>query len=82
MNKPFIKPQPDMEYTPATDSIAINTSVKRLESIIADAQAAGESVNKHLAAQLRDKKITKVEAIETLMYAVALGESSGNATFH
>ena len=82
MNKPFIKPDPDMEFTPATDSIVINTPVRRLESIIADAQASGKSVNKHLAAELRDKKITKVEALETLMYAVALGGSSGNATFH
>lgn len=82
MNKPYIKPQPDMEFTPAKDSIAISTPVKRLESIIADAMASGETVNKHLAEQLREKKVTKVEAIETLMYAVALGESSGNATFH
>ncbi|WP_281645169.1 hypothetical protein [Parendozoicomonas sp. Alg238-R29] len=82
MTKPYVNPQPGIDFTPATDSISIATPVQRLESIIVDALASGEPVNKFLAEKLREGELSKIEAVETLMYAVALGESSSNATYH
>ena len=82
MTKPYVNPQPDFEFMPATDSVTIATPVERLEQIIVDAMASGGEVNKYLAEKLRAGELTKIEAVETLMYAVALGEPSSSATYH
>ncbi len=82
MNKPYVNPHPDVPFQPATESTNITTSVMRLERIIADGLASGEPLNKYLAEKLRQGEISKIEAVETLSYAVALGESASNATYH
>ena len=82
MTKPYVNLQPNTDFTPATDSVTIATPVERLEKIIVDAMASGDEVNKYLADKLREGELTRIEAVETLMYAVALGESSSNATYH
>ena len=82
MNKPYINPHPEIPFQPATESTDITTSVLRLESIIADSLANGEKLNKYLAEKLRKGEISKIEAVETLCYAVALGESASKATYH
>ncbi len=83
MNKPYVdNVLLGDDFQPAGDSINIVTPVPRLEKIIVDAMASGKDVNTCLAAQLRSGELTKIEAVEALMYAVALGESSSNATHH
>ncbi|MCL6270430.1 hypothetical protein M3P05_10910 [Sansalvadorimonas sp. 2012CJ34-2] len=82
MNKPYINPHPEVPFQPAKESTDITTSVMRLESIIADSLASGQQLNKYLAEKLRRGEISKIEAVEALCYAVALGESASNATYH
>ncbi|CAM3449238.1 hypothetical protein [Parendozoicomonas haliclonae] len=82
MTKPCAETDLPLDVPSSSETVTISTPVKRLEGIITDALASGLDINKYLAQSLIEGGVSKTEALEAMLYAVSLGGSSVNATYH